>query len=123
MLFDQVPFPDAVQLPDFLFASARRCRVRLPFKIDQLIDRILAGYAADHIALMVEHAIDEVCGYAHIERAVALAGEDVGAVTGVHDCRPAGIWGDNVMREVGILGILGRCEIPIRRTDTSDRAA
>ena len=87
----------------------------MPFDVDELVDGILAGDAADQVAFVVQDAIGEVVGYADVECAVAFAGEDVGAVAGDHDC-----W--LPYTSLGVAG-LGHFEIPIRRTDTSDRAA
>ena len=85
----------------------------MPFDVDQLVDGVLAGDAANQVAFVVQNAIDEVLCYTNVESAVAFTGKDVGAVARDHDCWPMGAcqW----------LGDLGRLEVPIRRTDTSDR--
>ena len=77
-----------------------------------MIDRILTGDTADQVAFMIEHAIDQVWSYSIVKRAVALAGEDVGAVSDAHDCRPKDLWRDCISPGVGILGYF---EIPFAR--------
>jgi hypothetical protein len=107
LLFDQIEFPDSVHLAYFLFSLLRGMRVWMPFDIDELIDGVLAGDAANQVAFVVQDAIDEVVGFAYVESSVAFAGEDVGAVAGDHDCwlPYARFWA----------GEFGRFEILIRR--------
>ena len=76
-----------MHLPDGLFALRCRFNICTPFEIDQLVDRILTGNATHQVALVIEHAINKVLGYANEQRTVALARQNVGTVTVAHDCR------------------------------------
>ena len=85
----------------------------MPFDVDELIDGVSAGDAANQVAFVVQHAIDEVIGYAYVESSVAFAGKDVGAVLGNHDrWLPYARFGE---------ANFCHFEIPIRRTDVSER--
>jgi hypothetical protein len=76
-----------MHLADGLFPLVSRCGVDMPFKKDQLIDRILTCDAFDQVAFVIEHAIDKLVGYSHVERTVTLAGEDKCTVAYAHDCK------------------------------------
>ncbi len=52
-MFDQIEFPDSVHLIHFLFSFPCRRLIWMPFDVNELVDGILAGDAADQVAFVV----------------------------------------------------------------------
>ena len=105
--FNQVDFPTAMPVFQLFLSGDRAGHVIEHFKADNTIYRILRGISGTQVVAMLVKALDQVRGYADVERTVELAGEYVDArlLGFTHGLRIGSRWTLEQVQGDGLRGI------------------
>ncbi len=79
MFVDQVYFPGPAPILKLFLTRDSGVRIRKHLKIDEVVNRIFRYMSWRHIRVILRQALQQIRGYANVERAVMLARQNINA--------------------------------------------